>query len=939
MPVGRMVGRDAELVRIRTALDNTMAGVGECLIIEGSPGIGKSRLLAAAAEYATELGMATAPGRATKLDHVAPLSTLLGALRNSCPLVVDNFDQLGDPSSNRFWLIDQLGDRLERYVTERPLLITLDNVQWADELTALALRLLVPSLTSSPVLWLLACRTAPSRSPGRSAVELLLQEGVERIDLRPLDDAAVNALCREILGTEPDRDLLALARRSGGNPFLLEELLSGQRAGGGPLPAVDGLPGFGDRPIGADLSAGFVDAVQRHLQSLSQDAHRLLEAGAVLGRPFTVHEAAGLWGRRAVELVAAAEEAMQQDALMETGTELAFRHDLIRESVLSAIPGPVRKVLHREAVTVLRAENRPASEIAEHLIRGSSHWNSQTVDALRTTITQLARTSPSTAADLALRTLKAIGDDHPVRPRLAAEAVGLLSTVGRLSEAQELGEAALKTGMHPETEAMLLYGLASALKHGGQDVAAVRYTERALALPSVADPVRARVLAIQAHALLNAGGLRDAAVSADQAVLLARSAAEYPSMALGIAAQSIAAQSSGDISGAITLAGEAVQIADEYGGEAAQLHPRLWLGSAMAAADRFTEAAAVYEYGQREAHRFGTAWSQPLWHYHRAELWLARGLVDDAVAEAEAGLRMAEQLTTMAMGVPLLATLSRLALCSGDLETARARLECARRLDADGIGSRVEDLAWCTALLLEAEGRPEQALEALKPLLDGLPGRVLLFTQEPGAAPRVVRLALRTGARDIASVVADAISGLSRRNPGFVSLAAADTHTRGLLEGDPAMLRAAVEAYQDSPRTPLRAEALEDLGAAMQHTGHRHEATDLIREAYDLFTTAGLRMDADRVSERLGRPLVARTAAGPPQLASLAWSQLTRSEIKVARLVAEGLTNREVAARLFLSPHTVDSHLRHIFSKLGLSSRVALTRWVLKQDAAAEAEG
>ncbi|MFC8508796.1 AAA family ATPase [Streptomyces sp. NPDC057411] len=938
MPVGRMVGRDAELARIRTALDNATAGTGACLVIEGSPGIGKSRLLAAASEYATGLGVATAEGRATKLDHVAPLSTLLGALRNSAPLVVDNFDQLGDPAANRFWLIDQLGERLERYVAERPLLITLDNVQWADELTALALRLLVPSLTSSPVLWLLACRTAPSRSPGRSAVELLLQEGVERMELRPLDDEAVHALCAEILGTEPDQHLLGLARRSGGNPFLLEELLSGQH-GGRALPGVDGLPGgFGDRSV-ADLSAGFVDAVQRHLQSLSQDAHRLLEAGAVLGRPFTVHEAAGLWGRRAVELVAAAEEAMQQDALMETGTELAFRHDLIRESVLSAIPGPVRKVLHREAVTVLRAENRPASEIAEHLIRGSSHWNSQTVDALHTTITELARTSPSTAADLALRTLKAIGEDHPVRPRLAAEAVGLLSTVGRLAEAQELGESALKTGMHPETEAMLLYGLASALKHAGQDVAAVRYTERALALPSVADSVRARVLAIQAHALLNAGGLTDAAVSADQAVLLARSSAEYPSMALGIAAQSIAAQSSGDIAGAITLAGEAVQIADEYGGAAAQLHPRLWLGSAMAAADRFTEAAAVYEYGQREAHRFGTAWSQPLWHYHRAELWLARGLIDDAVAEAEAGLRMAEQLTTMAMGVPLLATLSRLALCSGDLETARTRLECARQLSAEGIGSRVEDLAWCTALLLEAEGRPEQAMEALKPLLDSLPGRVLLFTQEPGAAPRVVRLALRTGARDIASVVADAISGLARRNPGYVSLAAADTHTRGLLEGDPAMLRAAVEAYQDSPRTPLRAEALEDLGAAMQHTGHRHEATDLIREALDLFTTAGLRMDADRVSERLGRPPEVRTAAGPPQLASLAWSQLTRSEIKVARLVAEGLTNREVAARLFLSPHTVDSHLRHIFSKLGLSSRVALTRWVLKQDAAAQAEG
>ncbi|MBC3842472.1 hypothetical protein GXW82_26605 [Streptacidiphilus sp. 4-A2] len=127
----------------------------------------------------------------------------------------------------------------------------------------------------------------------------------------------------------------------------------------------------------------------------------------------------------------------------------------------------------------------------------------------------------------------------------------------------------------------------------------------------------------------------------------------------------------------------------------------------------------------------------------------------------------------------------------------------------------------------------------------------------------------------------------------------------------------------------------EDLGAVLQQTGYRHEATDFLREALALFTTAGLRLDADRVSERLGRPLETRPAAEPARRASPAWSQLTRSEIKVARLVAEGLTNREVAARLFLSPHTVDSHLRHTFSKLGLSSRVALTRWVLKQDAEA----
>ncbi|ROV68745.1 ATP-binding protein [Streptomyces globisporus] len=934
----RMVGRDAEMARIRTGLDKVAAGTGGCLVVEGAPGIGKSRLLTAATVYATELGVATAVGRATTLDHIAPLSTLLGAFRDDSSVVIDDFDQLGDPAVNRFWLIDQLGGRLERYVTRCPLLIVIDNVQWADELTALALRLLVPSLASSPVFWLLSCRTAATGSPGRSAVDLLIQEGVEPMELGPLDDEAVQTLCAVLLGSRPDRRLLGLARRSAGNPFLIEELLSRQVDLRRSVQRAEDLPSGGERVGAPDLSAGFVKAVQRHLQCLSPDAHRLLEAGAVLGRPFTVHEAAGLWGRRAVELVAAAEEALRQDALMETGTELSFRHDLIRESVLSAMPGPVRKVLHREAVTVLRAENRPASEIAEHLLYGSSQWNSQTVDALHSTIRQLARTAPSTAADLALRTLKAIGDHHTARPHLAAEAVVLLAAAGRLAEAQELGEATLEAGMPPETEAMLLYGVASAFKHAGRDDTAVRYTRRALELPNVATLVRAQVLAIQAHALLNVGTLEEARSAADQAVQIARSSTENPSVALGIAAQSISAQASGDISTAITLAGEAVQVADEHGGAVAQIHPRLWLGSAMTAADRFTEAAAVYEYGQREAHRFGTAWSHPLWHYHRAELWLARGLLDDAVVEAEAGLRIAERLTTMAMGVPLLAILSRLALLSGDLALARARLDGARRLAEQGIGSRIEDLTWTTALLQEAEGHPEGAVATLKPLIAALPTRVLLFTQEPGAAPRLVRLALKAGARDVACAVADAFSALSRRNPGCPSLAAADAHTRGLLEDDTAMLRAAVEAYQDSSRTPLRAEALEDLGRALQRSGHRHEAVDFIREAHGLFTAAGMRIDADRVCERLDRPQNARPAPQPSRRVPLAWSQLTLSEVKVAQLVAEGLTNREVATRLFLSPHTVDSHLRHIFSKLGLSSRVALTRWVIEQDTAKKAE-
>lgn len=193
------------------------------------------------------------------------------------------------------------------------------------------------------------------------------------------------------------------------------------------------------------------------------------------------------------------------------------------------------------------------------------------------------------------------------------------------------------------------------------------------------------------------------------------------------------------------------------------------------------------------------------------------------------------------------------------------------------------------------------------------------------------RIAQRAGAEAQAKAAASAIHLLAERNPEVTSLAGAAAHAEGLLQGDLATLRYAVQAYRRSPRMLARATVLEDTGCAERQAGQRSAAVELLQMALERYQSCAAWRDVTRVTKRL-HDLGARRGPVRQTPASRPWDTLTDSELRVARLVAQGLTNRETASRLFLSPHTVDSHLRHSFTKLGVNSRVELTRHVLAHD-------
>jgi DNA-binding CsgD family transcriptional regulator len=234
--------------------------------------------------------------------------------------------------------------------------------------------------------------------------------------------------------------------------------------------------------------------------------------------------------------------------------------------------------------------------------------------------------------------------------------------------------------------------------------------------------------------------------------------------------------------------------------------------------------------------------------------------------------------------------------------------------------------AWLLCLQATADGEPRAAHQWLCAM--GEPERAHVLRRlwmDMADEPQMVRIAMAVGDRELAeSAVADA----KRRAElclGVPSLAAIAAHAGGLLNGDIDELSEAVSLFKRSPRSLAHATAWEDLGLAQQRQGTAESGTDALSEALVLFARAGATRDAARLRSRL-RALGVRRRVATAEKPSTGWAAMTKSELGVAQLAADGLTNREIADRLYVSPHTVNTHLRQVFAKLEVNSRVDLTR-------------
>jgi DNA-binding CsgD family transcriptional regulator len=238
--------------------------------------------------------------------------------------------------------------------------------------------------------------------------------------------------------------------------------------------------------------------------------------------------------------------------------------------------------------------------------------------------------------------------------------------------------------------------------------------------------------------------------------------------------------------------------------------------------------------------------------------------------------------------------------------------------------------AWLLALAEWAEGQNSAAHKWLSAPIEAGAAVLPRFPLDIGDEVLLMRIALAAHDDDLARLALATTSSRAAQNPAVQSIAAVAAHVRALFERDVPALREAADLFETCPRPLEHASALEDLGAHLAATD-REASIEALGGALTVYSGIGASWDARRVRSRL-RALGVRRRIVPAEPETHGWAALTAAEIAVARLAAEGLTNREVADRLFLSPHTVNSHLRHVFTKLRINSRVELVRFVSSAD-------
>jgi len=916
-------GRARELAQLSGLMEEALRGNGGAALVVGEAGVGKTRLLEEATALAPAGELTVVRVNADEVDSMAPLSTLVRALADAVPAVLSAVEvtalrlQAGAGPS----VVRDVQSLLERASVARPVLVVVDDVDAADELTVHALRLLVPELTSSPVTWLLSAKpTGAARIAGLRAA-VVRAAGVV-VPLQPAADDVVAQIIADVLGAPPAPSLIQSARGAGGNLFLILEMLHGAVAEG-VVTVTEGRADLAEQAVPQRLD----EAVKLRLAGLSPDARHLLDVAAVVGRFFRLDDVLALLGRSTSGSLPSVREVLDAGIVVPSGAAFAFGHDLIRRGVLNELPPPLLASLHREVARLLLEAGAPAVEVAGHVLAGAAPGDRRAVDLLCDAAERLRAASPQQAADLYRQALNLAAADIPRWLELVLPAARALIRANRLAETHELLGSAIGAGFELDREAQLRVEISEASWIRGRYADAMDVLRPVTDRVDLSAPVRTRVTLSMARTLAVSGKPSDALAALDGAMEGARQSGDRDSVGFALATRSYALRFAGRFAESLDVATEAVKHRGDAVSERLP-EPRVWLARSLSVMDQLSEAERVCVDLMRDARVTSDVTSLPAAHATYARLLLAQGRVPDAATEAEAGIAALQLTGGNPLGADLHACAATALWLTGDQRAAHQVLERGEET-LDGSAFGVGHLALARVLLAGPDDAPS-AMAVAEPLIDELGETFGQLVFDPIHGPALVRTA--KAAQDLvrAERVVRAADRLAAMNADVGSWRVAADHANGLLAGDVARVRSAVHGYSAAGRPLAAAIALADVVDLLSQRQDRDAAT-VRQEAMAGFTALGADGSASRLAGmRLPEPVrsgetrpMKRPRAERPKFG---WDSLTEAELRVVVLAATGATNKEIASRLWLSPYTVDTHMRHSLSKLGLRSRVALAR-------------
>jgi DNA-binding CsgD family transcriptional regulator len=920
-------GRAAERRLVRDLLLRAQRGGGGVLLVEGEPGIGKTALLRDAVDRAAGLGFSLAVGAADPLGRPIPLFELRQALGEPFARLTAAGDERRRADAPMWWI-----SRMRAHLTERaaatPVLVCVDDLHWSCAATLATLRALTRDLRQHPVAWVLSRSSAPHDDAGH-LFDLLEKDGAGRVTLARLDRDAVTALVTDALGAPPDPGLLALAEEAAGNPSLLAELAAGLRDEQAVLVA-DGQARLTTSVTARPLPERLLRLARQRLDGLAGPARNLLVTGAVLGPTFPLEDAAAMLGQTSAALLPAVEEIIAGGLLAAVDDGFCFRHELLRRAVRDTIPSPGRTALHRQYGQLLLRRGDAADRAADHLLRAAQGGRPVALADLDTAVAQTLPSAPPTAADLAVRALELTPSGRPDELPRAVAAAEALAAAGRLEQAGRIASDALAKPLPAAVEARLRCALSSVLCARGRAREAAAEASLVLAQPQLADDVRDAAITAQLQALAALRG--EGAGSAIAPVLAAPDRFDGRAVVAALAADAARRWDRGQLDDGLELLRDAVRREARIPLDARRLPPLLMLAAALVDVRQLDQAEEILRVADHQP-LDGTPARAAL-SILRARIALTRGQLTAAAAAAEDGLAAAETLGADGHSSAAHCVLGLIALRSGDLTAAALHVasDSVPAPHAAEVYARAE-ITMARAQVSERRDGPEAALGHIRRVCADLDSHPGLLLGDPATAPWLTRAALAGGHDELAVTVARAARALASGNPGYPAVEAAAAHSAGLAERDTARLAEAAERHPDRWS---RASANEDLGVAHARRAEGRLAVDRLTEAIEGYQAAGAAADMARVRRRLRQLGVRRRhwarAADRP---ATGWASLTDTERAVAGLVAQGLSNRDVAGRMYVSVHTVAFYLRQIFRKLEIASRVELARIVVERPAPA----
>ena len=900
-----LLEREFELASLEALLESARSGRGGVILVEGEAGAGKSRLLRQARIRAGTAGMVVLAAHGTPLERDFAFG-LASQLLSGAPIIgrIEAASAGADASGGKVAIMDVqdllgcVGDERDM----RAVLLTVDDVQWADEPSVGFLDQLAVRIEHEPVALVVSVRPGEPGEPKAFLDRLRRLPRARVLSLAPLGENAVGSMTEAILG-EPRVAAVsaALVRAKGGNPFYLRELLWTLVNEGHDEPSA--------AHIGELAPAAVVRSIEVRLGRLGNEACALARAAAALGDGAPLRLAAALAALTESAAESAA-DALAATQILQPGEPLRFMHPLICSALEANMGAFERSRSHRRAADLLIADRAPVEDVAAHLLLARPQGDQHAVTVLRQAAARAtASGAPAVAAH---RLARALEEPPPPleEPDLLLELTRAEAQAGSPSAGDTL-ESALDRVQHPDRRTDALVELATLAHHRGHVAQARELAADACRELAPTHPRRERLLAIELASAVLAPDRAEPRLDELLMDVRRERRARDPMLLALVACRMGVVGSCAEVRPLVEASIAADPLIDDSNGMSVSL-----IATALTCSDELELAERWLDDVLEVAEQRGAALAAGIATLHRATIRRHRGHLRGALADGEKSLEFHRRGLTASPSPGLASTLVAL----GRPGIAHSNISAEA-----GMSSHPLD----RALMLEArarldlaEGRPAEALRNAQEATDDLEQRSLqawpnLWECRRLAASAATRLGDPALARELIEPDLAALRASGARRQLGATLTVAGVATGGSEGLD--LLAEASALLEGSDARLQRAETLIAYGGALRRAGARKAATEPLSAALGLAAEVGAAPAQQQAREEL-----LRLGLRPRRAARAGVASLTPTERRVAEIAAEGLTTPQIASRLFVSRNTIESHLRHIYRKLDLSGRSGL---------------